>query len=215
MSRIALDALRRGGAERAVVVISDAKTDVARVLGDGAQVGLSLGYVLQQAPEGLPGVIRCAAPWLGDDAVALVLPDTLFAPRDAIARLMEALEARGADVVLGVFPTQIPESLAPVQLRDGWVSAIWDKPAQPPAQNTWGTAVWRPSFTRFCAEWDRARTGDRERNLSRVFEDARRDGLKVAGVSFEDGLYLDGGTRDGLEAIQQTLDTWPTPLLDE
>lgn len=215
LCHVALDALRRGGVERAVVVISDAKTDVPRVLGDGANVGLSLAYVLQTSPDGLPGVVRRAQAWLSDSPVAMVLPDTFFSPRTAIRTLLDELDARSADVVLGVFPTDRPTALAPVGLEDGWATQIQDKPSDPVAPNTWGAAVWSPRFTRFCAEWDAQRTDGRERVLSRAFTAARDAGLRVAGIEFEGGRFLDGGTPDGIRQLQRALDASPGVLVPE
>lgn len=206
--RFALDALARGGITRALVVLSDAKSDLVRVLSDGADTGLTLGYAVQTSPDGLPAAVRAAAPWLGEAPVALVLPDTLFAPRDAVATLRDDLATHDADVSLAVFPTDRPEALAPVRSLDGAVLAIQDKPTTPIARNTWGAAVWSPRFTRFCAAWDRDRAGGRERSLSAAFDAAREDGLRVRACEFPAGTYVDAGTPEGLRDLQALADRW-------
>src|SRR3954447_12143364 len=49
-----------------------------RVLGDGAQVGLSIRYAVQARPEGLAQAFRIGREFIGPDGVALVLGDNIF-----------------------------------------------------------------------------------------------------------------------------------------
>ena len=194
----ALDALRVAGAARAFLVLSDDKLEVLRVLEDGRDYGLPLAYLVQPEPLGLTHVVRLAAPWLGEADVAFALPDTITFPEDALARLVARREATGADVMLGVFPTEEAARLAPVRLdAGGRVLALWDKPAAPEVHNTWGLVVWSARFTRFCAEWDERRT-EAEGKLTHAIEAAMGAGLAVHGLEFPGGVFRDVGTREGL-----------------
>jgi glucose-1-phosphate thymidylyltransferase len=195
----ALDALRRAAVDRAVLVISDDKLEVVRVLADGADYGVPLGYVVQPEPLGLTHVVACAAPWLAGADVLLALPDTVIFPDDALARVAERRRETDADLVLGVFPTEEPERLAPVELEaGGGVRAIHDKPAVAPARNTWGVIGWSPRFTAFCVDWEARRPGGAEGKLSHAMEAARQAGLDVRAVELVDGIFRDIGTPGGL-----------------
>ncbi|UZI32606.1 glucose-1-phosphate thymidylyltransferase RfbA [Streptomyces sp. VB1] len=49
-----------------------------RLLGDGSELGLSIGYAEQDAPRGIADAFRVGASHVGDDSVALILGDNIF-----------------------------------------------------------------------------------------------------------------------------------------
>jgi glucose-1-phosphate thymidylyltransferase len=208
IASLALAAMRRAGAEQCVTVVSRDKTEVVRVLGDGSNAGVSLAYVVQPAPRGLPDVVRSAFPWIVGREVVFAMPDTVFLPDTALATVRERRLATGADLALGVFPADEPERLGPVEIGEGGVVLrVHDKPGATAHRNTWGVACWSPRFTEFCVEWE-AKT--REANgpepaLGHVFDAAHRNGLKVQAVFFPDGRFLDIGTPKGLGAALTAL----------
>jgi glucose-1-phosphate thymidylyltransferase len=207
LCELALRAIRAAGAERCVTVVSPEKAEVLRVLGGGAGLGLSLAYVIQPEPRGLPQAIACADPWLGEADVVLALPDTMVLPGDALRQVHERRRAAGADLALGVFPVDEPERLGPVEMdAAGRVQRVHDKPADRKWMNSWALASWSPRFTRYCAEWQGRRSpGSAEPALGHVFEAARAEGLSVLGVPFDDGRFLDIGTPRGLRAALRAL----------
>jgi glucose-1-phosphate thymidylyltransferase len=200
-----LEAMRIAAVDRCVVVVSDEKHELVRVLGDGHDAGVSLGYIVQREPRGLTHVVRIARPWIEGADVLFALPDTVLFPRDALAVLHATRVRAGADLALGVFPTEEPERLAPVEIQDGRVIAIHDKPAVAPARNTWGVLSWSPRFTELCAAWDEARVEGSEGVLSHAMEAARRAGLEVVASVFADGVFRDVGTPEGLASTMRVL----------
>jgi len=207
LCELALRAIRAAGAERCVTLVSPEKAEVLRVLGDGAGLGLSLAYVIQAEPRGLPHAIACAEPWLGEADVVLALPDTMVLPGDALRQVHERRRAAGADLALGVFPVDEPERLGPVEMdAEGRVLRVHDKPADRKWMNSWALASWSARFTRYCAEWEgrRPRSGP-EPALGHVFDAARADGLSVVGLPFDAGHFLDIGTPRGLRAALRAL----------
>src|SRR3954470_22183850 len=65
---------------REVLLIST-PTDIGgfeRVLGDGAQLGISLSYAVQFRPEGLAQAFLIGRDFVGGDKVALILGDNIF-----------------------------------------------------------------------------------------------------------------------------------------
>ena len=192
-----LEQMRRAGITRCAIVIAEWKLDLVRVLGERA-AGVALAYVVRAVPRGLADALLAAAPWVGDRAMCLALPDTLVAPEDAIARVRAEHAATGADVVLGVFPTDVPEQLGPVRIgSDGTVLEVQDKPAATDLRNTWGVAVWSRSFTDVVAA---AVAAGEQPVLGELFQRAARSGLEVRAVPFPDGNFLDVGTPVGLAA---------------
>lgn len=203
---LALGGIANAGARRCVVVVSPTKADVLRVVGAGPSESMSLSYVIQQEPQGLPHVVRCARPWLGDSGVVFAMPDVIIVPADALATVEQERVRSGADLVLGVFPVDEPERLGPVDIgADGVVRQILDKPATTTIRNSWGVASWSSRFTDFCCSWDEAADPSRERVLGHVFEAARASGMLVRAVQFADGRMLDIGTPQGVMAAMRLL----------
>jgi glucose-1-phosphate thymidylyltransferase len=200
-----LDQMRRAGIRQCVIVIAEWKLELVRVFGDGSALGMSLAYVVRGVPRGLSDALDAATPWVGDHDVCIALPDTLISPDDALARVKAEREASGADVVLGVFPTDHPEQLGPVRVASGGaVIEVLDKPASTDLRNTWGMAIWSPHFTAFLAREVAAAPEDKKPVLGALFQRALEVGLSVRAVEFPDGHFVDVGTSQGLAEALQT-----------
>jgi glucose-1-phosphate thymidylyltransferase len=216
-----LTAMRDGGVDSAFLVLSPAKWDVFRYLGSGRQLRMDLAYLCQETTLGMPHALDLATPFLDGRTVCMGMPDTIVAPDDCFARLLDFHDTTRADLSLGVFPTATPEAMAPVVIEPGRhrVLAIVDKPERPPAANTWGIAAWSPVFTELLHGYVAAapRTQERELLLSDVFVAAMTAGLAVHALAFEAGEYHDIGTPEGvvrarsrLEAVGDVLAGRPT-----
>jgi len=205
-----LTAMRDGGVDQAFVVLSPAKWDVFSYLGSGRQLGMDLTYLCQESMLGMPHALDLASPFLAGQTVCMGMPDTIVSPDDSFAQLFAFHEANRSDLSLGVFPTSVPESLAPVVIEPGShrVLAIVDKPENPPVANTWGIAAWSPVFTELLHDYvtaRRERTG--ELLLSDVFVAAMTAGLRVHALNFSAGEYHDIGTPAGVVRTRAHLET--------
>lgn len=195
-----LDQMKRAGIRQCAIVIAEWKLELVRVFGDGSALGMSLAYVVRGVPRGLSDALDAATPWLGERDVCLALPDTLIAPDDAVARVRAERDTSGADLVLGVFPTDHPEQLGPVRIADGGkVVEVLDKPAKTDLANTWGIAIWSPHFTALLAREVAAAPEDKKPVLGALFQRALELGLSVRAVDFtKSGHFVDVGTSQGL-----------------
>lgn len=200
VAEYSLEAMAAAGVGRAVVVVAPWKLDVVTYFGDGACVGLDIGYVFQEEARGLPYAIDLARPWTRGGHVVFAMPDTIVTPRDALECLKRRYLDTGADLALAVFPTDEAHRLGPVVLdADGNVTQVVDKPERPPARNTWGAAVWGDRFAALLhEELDKTAPGHGEPVLGHYFDLAVRRGLRVVAQQFPDGSFEDAGTRSGL-----------------
>lgn len=198
-----LSAMQTAAVDDCVIVISDTKPEILRYLGDGAILGVNLAYVVQAQPLGLSNAVNQACRWASRFSCncCMALPDTIFAPIDAIKIVNEELITTQADLVLGVFPTSSPEELGPVQVaEDGTVKAVFDKPKRTELKNTWALAAWTPNFSHILHGMTAA-ADEYEVVLGEAFDLACKQGLNVRAVEFPTGTFHDLGTHAGLSVI--------------
>jgi glucose-1-phosphate thymidylyltransferase len=189
------------------VVISPSKTEIVRYLGDGTRCGVPLAYVVQPTPQGLVQAVHQVQAALGrhGDIFCLALPDTVFTPVTALARVRRYFIEAQLDLALGVFPTEVASHLGPVVIgQDGAVLRVLEKPPDPPCNNTWGIAVWAGAFSALLHDACPTRHVSVDVPLGVLFQRALELGLRVGAVSFEDGTYHDLGTVAGLARFAAT-----------
>lgn len=206
----ALDGLSEAGVRRAYVIVSDHKCEVLRFLSDGRDFGVELAYLHQREVVGLPSALDCATSWVKDQVSVLVLPDTVVEPRTAVRDLLHFREERGADVALGLFPTDHPEDLCPVEHDANFrVTALYDKTPGCMIRNTWGIVAWSPAFTAVLHDFvnDQGKLPrTRELPLSEVFAHALASGLRVMALPISGGRFWDIGKNSSLIRVRRELE---------
>jgi glucose-1-phosphate thymidylyltransferase len=195
--------LRAAGVRRAVVVLRHGKQDVRDLLGDGRRVGLELEWMLVEESGSVPESLDRAYERVRGLRVATGFPDVVALPVDGLALVAARQLATGADVALGLVPTDRPDKSDMVELdaAERRILSIAIKPATSSLRYTWITASWGPRFTEYLHAW-RARpwpsAAAREPFVSDVLLAALADGLTIEPVLFPHGAHLDIGTPDDL-----------------
>lgn len=200
VAEYAIEAIRLAEVTRVLLVVAPWKMDIVSYVGDGRQFGVDAGYLYQQDARGLPPALDLAGPWCQGSHTVFALPDTIFEPRDALRTLRALYLDERADLALAIFPTPEPHRLGPVVLDGRRVLRVLDKPAVPPAANTWAAGIWNDDFTALLHDSSRASAAEdgREPVLGDVFERAIHEGMRVVGLEFSDGSFTDIGTPDGM-----------------
>jgi len=207
-----LERMRLAEIAKAYIVLRKGKWDIPAYLGDGQMLDMHLAYLMMRLPLGVPYTLNQAYPFVQDALVALGFPDIIFQPDDAFVHLLARQAATKADVVLGLFPTDQPQTADMVDVGDnGQIRRIFIKPLQTSLRYTWIVAVWTPAFTHFMHEHLAAiqakgvqdDTGSdcpdrRELFVSDVIQAAINAGLQVEKSLFPNGSYLDIGMPDNL-----------------
>ena len=118
---------------RDVLVISTPQDLPAfeRLLGDGAQWGMSLSYAAQPSPGGLAEAFLIGRDFLGGDPSCLILGDNLFYSQDLSSVLRRAAQ-RESGATIFAYHVQDPGAYGVVEFDErGRVIAIEEKPASP------------------------------------------------------------------------------------
>jgi glucose-1-phosphate thymidylyltransferase len=201
--------LALAGVSQAIVVLGDGKWDVPQALLGYRSLGVDLAYVVVgESPSELHSV-AAGLSFTSGRLVALGYPDILFEPRDAFSVLLDRQSRTGADLVLGLFPTDRPERVDMVvldhQLRP--VEVVIKQPDRG-LRYSWSIAVWTSSFSGYLVDFlthvdkgqadTAAQPEPDELSVGDVFQAALGDGLAAEAVVFEQGGYLDVGTPDDL-----------------
>jgi glucose-1-phosphate thymidylyltransferase len=197
-----LERFRAAGVRRAFMVLHESKQDVPRYFGTGEIADVALAYLAIPGSRSVPETLDRAYPFVEDSIVALGFPDVIFEPADAYAPLIARQAATGADLVLGLFPTERFRTTDMVELSpDGRVVRVEVRPESTSLRYNWLIAVWSPVFTRFLHEAVRsAPAGDGEFQIGAVVRSAVESGLHVEGMEFPAGSYRDVGTPAELAA---------------
>jgi len=208
-----LESMRAAGVTKAYLVLRKGKWDIPAYLGDGSIVGMHLGYLMTGLPFGPPFTIDQAYPFAHQATAAFGFPDIIFEPADAFAHLIQRQAATHADVVLGLFPADRPQTTDMVDIDEaGRVRSLVIQPTSTHLRYAWIVAVWSVAFTHFLhnhlaklvplqgAQAGAAAGIDDSRDVSmgHVLQAALESDLVLQSVTFPTGTYVDVGTPEGL-----------------
>ena len=130
-----LSVLMQAGIQDILIISTPSDTPRFRdLLGDGSQFGLKLSYAVQPSPDGLAQAFIIGEEFIGDDAVAMVLGDNIFAGHGLSARLRNAVsnaESGQGATVFG-YCVDDPERFGIVEFdAQGRAVSIEEKPEHP------------------------------------------------------------------------------------
>ena len=119
--------------EIAVITTPDDQAQFQRLLGDGAQWGLSLTYIVQPSPDGLAQAYLLARDFMAGAPSAMVLGDNIFFGH-GLPEILAAADARTNGGTVFGYRVADPERYGVVDFApDGRARAIIEKPAIPPS----------------------------------------------------------------------------------
>ena len=118
---------------REVLIVSTPQ-DIGRyeqLLGSGASWGISIRYVVQPAPEGLPQAFILGSDFIGEEGVALILGDNIFYG-DHLSRLLQETAKKRKGATVFAYAVQDPQRYGVVAFNaEGHAVHVEEKPKQP------------------------------------------------------------------------------------
>lgn len=127
-----LSVLMNAGIRDILIISTPADTPRFEALfGDGSQFGIHLSYEVQPSPDGLAQAFIIGEDFIGNDSVAMILGDNIFAGHGLIKRLKKAAEKTSGATIFGYYVDD-PERFGIVEFDDsGRAVSIEEKPAKP------------------------------------------------------------------------------------
>ena len=114
-----------------VITTSHEQEGFRRLLGDGAEIGLRIGYAAQPKPEGLAQAFLIGREFVGSDGVALALGDNIFYGAH-FSDYLRGAAARERGATVFAYQVRDPERYGVVEFdAKGRAIGLEEKPARP------------------------------------------------------------------------------------
>ena len=170
------------------------------LLRDGSQFGVRLSYKEQPSPDGLAQAFIIGEEFIGDDSVAMVLGDNIFAGHGLKKRLKAAIDnaesGRGA-TVFGYYVDD-PERFGIVEFdKNGKAVSIEEKPAKPKSNYcVTGLYFYDNRVVKYAKNLKPSARGELEiTDLNRIYLEENQLNVELLGQGF---TWLDTGTHESL-----------------
>ena len=170
------------------------------LLGDGNQFGVNLSYAVQPSPDGLAQAFIIGADFIGDDTVAMVLGDNIFAGHGLKKRLKAAVsnaESGKGATVFGYYVDD-PERFGIVEFdKEGRAISIEEKPAKPKSNYcVTGLYFYDNRVVEYAKNLKPSARGELEiTDLNRIYLEQGELNVELLGQGF---TWLDTGTHESL-----------------
>jgi glucose-1-phosphate thymidylyltransferase len=112
-----------------VIIAPDTGDEIREAAGDGSRFGVSITYIVQDAPLGLAHAVLTAQPFLGDSPFVMYLGDNLL--RDGITELVDAFRREEPEALILLTPVPDPENYGVAELNGDKVARLVEKPKEP------------------------------------------------------------------------------------
>ena len=170
------------------------------LLGNGHQFGVSLSYAIQPSPDGLAQAFIIGSDFIGEDSVAMVLGDNIFAGHGLKKRLEKALHnaefGKGA-TVFGYYVDD-PERFGIVEFDwDGKAISIEEKPEHPKSNYcVTGLYFYDNKVVEYARNLKPSVRNELEiTDLNRIYLEQNELNVELLGQGF---TWLDTGTHESL-----------------
>jgi glucose-1-phosphate thymidylyltransferase len=167
-----------------------------KILGDGSRYGISLQYVVQQTPKGIPDAFNVCRDFIEGQSVALILGDNVFHGSGLGRDLAKYTNIKGAQVF--AYKVSNPSEYGVIEFDStGEVISIEEKPEQPHSNYAIpGLYFFDNSVTQYVLQLNPSRRGELEiADLLKMYLASKE--LQVT-ILPRGTAWLDTGTPEGL-----------------
>ncbi|EQB31580.1 glucose-1-phosphate thymidylyltransferase [Sphingobium ummariense RL-3] len=167
------------------------------LLGDGAELGISLSYAVQPDPGGLAQAFHIGADFVGDNPSTLVLGDNIFYGHGLVDLLSRASQREAGATVFGYYVSD-PKAYGVVSFdAEGRAETIEEKPEEPKSNYAvTGLYFYDDRAVRLAKDLKPSPRGELEiTDLNRLYLEEGSLSVEIMGRGF---AWLDTGTHGSL-----------------
>jgi glucose-1-phosphate thymidylyltransferase len=202
-----LSALMLAGIQDVLIISTPQDTPRFReLLGDGAQWGMNLSYVVQPSPDGLAQAFILGKDFIGNDPAALILGDNVFYGHELQDLLMRANE-RTSGATVFAYRVSDPERYGVVAFdATGRAISLEEKPKAPQSNYAvTGVYFYDNDVVNVAANLKPSRRGELEiTDVNRIYLERGKLSVEIMGRGM---AWLDTGTHDSLLEASQFVQT--------
>ena len=170
------------------------------LLGDGSHLGISLSYKVQPSPDGLAQAFVLGKEFIGNDSVAMILGDNIFAGHGLKKRLNRAVENAERNHKATIFGYYVddPERFGIVEFdKNGKAISIEEKPKNPKSNYcVTGLYFYDNRVVEYAQNLEPSARGEYEiTDLNRIYLENNNLAVELLGQGF---TWLDTGTHESL-----------------
>ena len=170
------------------------------LLGDGSRFGIHLSYAEQPSPDGLAQAFIIGEEFIGDDTVAMVLGDNIFAGHGLNKRLKAAVSnaEKGKGATIFGYYVDDPERFGIVEFdKDGHAVSIEEKPEHPKSNYcVTGLYFYDNRVVEYAKGLKPSKRNELEiTDLNRIYLEQGELNVELLGQGFS---WLDTGTHESL-----------------
>lgn len=196
-----MSVLMNAGIRDILIISTPADTPrFQELLRDGSQFGIHLSYAVQPNPDGLAQAFIIGADFIGDNAVAMVLGDNIFAGHGLNKRLKTAVKNANSGKGATIFGYYVddPERFGIVEFdKNGKAISIEEKPIKPKSNYcVTGLYFYDNHVVDYAKTLKPSARGELEiTDLNRIYLETGRLNVELLGQGF---TWLDTGTHESL-----------------
>lgn len=170
------------------------------LLGNGNQFGVNIEYAVQPSPDGLAQAFIIGADFIGNDSVAMVLGDNIFAGHGLNERLKQSVNnaENGCGATIFGYYVDDPERFGIVEFDNtGKAVSIEEKPLKPKSNYcVTGLYFYDNRVVEFAKNLKPSARGELEiTDLNRIYLELNELNVELLGQGF---TWLDTGTHESL-----------------
>lgn len=195
----AIDVLKAGGLTDIGIVVHDEKSPIVQALGNGAEMGVNLTYIIQTQQLGLAHAVGICKDFVGDDPFCVFLGDNIF--QDTMSTLLREFEDSGAEARITLTEVPDPSRFGIAELLDGRIVRVVEKPKVPLSNLAIvGVYLFRKSIfdaiSKITPSWRN------ELEITDAIQELINEGKDVRPYTIE-GWYIDAGKPDAIMRANQ------------